>query len=172
MPIDTNALRKFQDVFTPILELIPTVLDAEAAKRDLDRAILIKKAEYEKAEKDIAKAFEEADKRLSSVNSEMEKAMQQKVQALADIEAAKKADSEEREKTQEAQRQAVEELNKRTAILQSQYSAIDSEYAKKVSDAEANYAAKIAAMEAEVKELEKRKVAAEKALDALRSKLG
>jgi hypothetical protein len=172
MPIDTNSLRKFQEVFTPILELIPAVLAAEAGKRDLEREIVLRKAELVKADKDIAKAFEEADKRLSSVNSEMEQAMQQKTKVLEDIEAANKTDAENRAKAEKEQAQTLDELYKRTALLQSQYSGIDSEYAKKVAVVEANFADRVASLETEVKELEKRKAAAEKALDALRSKLG
>jgi tellurite resistance protein len=172
MAIDTNSLRKFQEIFTPILELIPTVLAAEAGKRDLEREIVLKRAELDKADKDIAKAFEEADKRLIAVNSEMEKAMQQKAKTEKDIEDAKKADADNRAKAEAEHAKALDDLYKRTALLQSQYSGIDSEYAKKVIDLEADFAGRVLALEAEVKDLEKRKAAAEKALDALRSKLG
>jgi chromosome segregation ATPase len=172
MAIDTNALRKFQEIFTPILELIPAILSAEAGKRDLDREIVLKKAELDKADKDIAKAFEEADKRLSAVNSEMEKAMQQKAKTEKDIEDAKKIDADNRAKAEEAQRKVVDEWNQRIAKLQSQCSNVEAEHAKRVADTEASFAEKSAALEADVKELEKRKATAEKALEALRNKLG
>lgn len=172
MPIDTSALRKFQDVWGPVVEAIPAVLNAVAQQNDVERFLQAKRAEMEEADKKIAKAFEEADKRLSAVNSEMEQAMQQKAKALADIEDAKKAQTADNAKAVEAQQKLMDEWSKKLAALQGQFSNTEVEYAKKVSAAEADYAAKTAALEAEVKELEKRKATAEKALEALRSKLG
>ena len=172
MPIDTSALRKFQDVWGPVLEAIPAVLEATAKQADVERMLRVKQIEYEEADKKIAKAFEEADKRLSAVNSEMEQAMQQKAKALEDIEAAKKAQAADNVKAAEAQRKLVDEWSKKIAALQSQFANVESEQAKKVAAAEAAYADKVATLEVEVKELEKRKAAAEKALEALRSKLG
>ena len=176
MPIDINALRKFQEVFLPILELIPAILTAEAGKRDLDREIVLKKMELDKTTKNITEVIEEADKHLSLVNSEVEMARematQQKAKALADIETAKNADADNRANTEREQAQLFDELSQKVAKLQSQYLVIDSEYENKLAAAEADFAAKVAPLEIEVKELEKRKAAAEKALDALRSKLG
>ena len=172
MPIDTTALRKFQDLWGPVVEAIPAVLEMSAKQADWERSLAVKKIEFEEADKKIVKAFEEADKRLSSVNSEMEQAMQQKAKALADIEYAKKVDADNRVKAEESQRKVVDEWNQRIAKLQSQFSNVESEYAKKVIDLEADFAGRVLALEAEVKDLEKRKAAAEKALDALRSKLG
>jgi hypothetical protein len=172
MPIDTSALRKFQDVWGPVLDAIPAVLEAVAKQADVDRELRIKKVELDEAGKKIDAAFVEADKRLSSVNSEMEQAMQQKEKALAEIEAAKKAQAADDVKAAEAQRKLVDDWNKKIASLQSQFSNVEAEHAKKVAAAEASYAEKTVALEADVKDLEKRKAAAEKALDALRSKLG
>ena len=98
--------------------------------------------------------------------------MQQKEKALAEIEAAKKAQAADDVKAAEAQRKLVDDWNKKIASLQSQFSNVEAEHAKKVAAAEASFAEKTAALEADVKDLEKRKAAAEKALDALRSKLG
>jgi inner membrane protein involved in colicin E2 resistance len=172
MAIDTNALRKFQDLWGPVLEAIPAVLEATAKKADVERELRIKQVEIDDADNKIAKAFEEADKRLSSINSEMEQAMQQKAKALVEIEDAKKVDADNRAKAEEAQRKVVDEWNQRIAKLQSQFSNVESEHAKKVIDLEADFAGRVLALEAEVKDLEKRKAVAEKALDALRSKLG
>jgi hypothetical protein len=172
MAIDTAALRKFQDLWGPVLEAIPAVLEATAKKADVERELRVKQVEIDEAGKKIDAAFVEADKRLSSVNSEMEQAMQQKAKALADIEDAKKAQAADDVKAAEAQRKLVDDWNKKIASLQSQFSNVEAEHAKKVAAAEASFAEKTAALEADVKDLEKRKAAAEKALDALRSKLG
>jgi uncharacterized protein YhaN len=172
MPIDTTALRKFQDVWGPVLDAIPAVLEAVAQKTDVERELRIKQVEIDDADKKVAKAFEEADKRLSSVNSEMEQAMQQREKALADIEEAKKAQAADNAKAEEAQRKLLDEWNQKIASLQSQFSNVQTDYNKKVADAEADFAGRVLALEAEVKELEKRKATAEKALDTLRNKLG
>jgi chromosome segregation ATPase len=172
MTIDTNALRKFQDLWGPVLNSIPAVLDAVAQQRDVEQFLQTKRIEAVEADKKIANAFEEADKRLSSVNAEMEQAMQKKAKALADIEAAKKAQAAEQAKAEEAQRKLLDEWNQKIASLQSQFSSVQADYNKKVADAEADFAGRVLALEAEVKELEKRKAAAEKALDTLRNRLG
>ena len=172
MPIDTSALRKFQDVWGPVLDAIPAVLEAVAKQSDVDRELRIKKVELDEAGKKIDAAFVEADKRLSSVNSEMEQAMQQKEKALAEIEDAKKAQAADNAKAEEAQRKLLDEWNQKIASLQSQFSNVQTDYNKKVADAEADFAGRVLALEAEVKELEKRKATAEKALDTLRNKLG
>jgi hypothetical protein len=172
MTIDTNALRKFQDLWGPVLEAIPAVLEATAKKADIERELRIKQIEIDEAGKKIDAAFVEADKRLSSVNSEMEQAMQQKAKALAEIEDAKKARAAEAEKAIEVQSKLADDWNKKIAALQSQFVNVEAEHAKKVAVAEAAFAEKSAALEADVRDLEKRKAVAEKALDALRSKLG
>ena len=172
MAIDTAALKKFQDVWGPVIEAIPAVLDAAAQQKDVERFLQSKRAEMEEADKKIAKAFVEADKRLSSVNSEMEQAMQQKAKALADIEDAKKAQADNFAKAQQAFSITEMEWVQKTAALQAQFAQVEANLAKKVVDAEADFAGRVLALEAEVKELEKRKAAAEKALDTLRSKLG
>ena len=172
MPIDTSALRKFQDVWGPVLDAIPAVLEAVAKKADVERELRIKQTELEGADVKISDAFVEANKRLSSVNSEMEQAVEQKAKALADIEAAKKAWAAANASAEEVQRKIADEWNKKIAALQSQFSNVEAEHAKKVSAAEADFASKIAALDADVKDLEKRKATAEKALETLRSKLG
>ena len=172
MPIDTTALRKFQDLWGPVLEAIPAVLEATAKQADVERELRIKQVELADAGKKIDAAFVEADKRLSSVNSEMEQAMQQKAQALADIEAAKQAQADGFAEAEKAFNVTEMEWVQKTSALQSQFAQVEANLAQKIADADAEYAEKVAALEAEVKGLEERKAAAEKALDALRSKLG
>jgi len=172
MAIDTAALKKFQEIWGPVIEAIPAVLDMAASQADWERAITVKKIEFEEAGKKIDAAFVEADKRLSSVNSEMEQAMQQKAKALADIEDAKKAQADNFAKSQQAFSVTEMDWVQKTAALQAQFAQVEANLAKKVADAEADFAGRVLALEADVKDLEKRKAAAEKALDALRSKLG
>jgi hypothetical protein len=172
MAIDTAALRKFQDLWGPVLEAIPAVLEATAKKADVERELRIKQIEIDEAGKKIDAAFVEADKRLSSVNSEMEQVMQQKEKALAEIEAAKKAQAEKVAAAEKAFSVTEMEWVQKTSALQAQFAKVEANLAQKLADADAQYAEKTAALEADVKDLEKRKAAAEKALDALRSKLG
>lgn len=172
MPIDTIALRKFQEVWGPVLDAIPAVLEATAKRADVERELRIKQVELEGADKKISDSFVEANKRLSAVNSEMEQAIEQKTKVLADIEDAKAAQAADNVKAEEAQRKTVDEWNQSIAKLQSQFSNVEVEHAKKVSDLEADFAGRVLTLDAEVKDLEKRKATAEKALDTLRSKLG
>jgi hypothetical protein len=111
-------------------------------------------------------------KASTAEKAEMEQAMQQKEKALADIEDAKKVQAEKSAAAEKAFSVTEMEWVQKTSALQAQFAKVEANLAQKLADADAQYAEKTAALEADVKDLEKRKAAAEKALDALRSKLG
>ena len=52
--MDIAALKKFQEVWGPVVEAIPAVIDATQNKADLDRAIAFKRQEFERIQADIA----------------------------------------------------------------------------------------------------------------------
>jgi chromosome segregation ATPase len=62
--------------------------------------------------------------------------------------------------------------NKKLADVQQKLDGVNAEYEAKLVQAQADHAAALAAMEAEIKAVEDRRAKAEKALDTLRAKLG
>lgn len=172
MTVDIGALRKFQDLWGPVLESIPAVIEATAKKEDLDRAITIQNKVLEKAKQEVTTAYEEADKRLAAVNQELELLMAQKAQTSEAIAAERvKANDAAANALREAQGQ-LSVVNLKVQSATEKLSNIGAEYAAKIAEAQAAHEAAVAKMEAEIKSLEDRGSKAEKALETLRAKLG
>lgn len=172
MTVDIGALRKFQDLWGPVLESIPAVIEATAKKEDLDRAIAIQNKALEKAKQDVASAYDEADKRLAAVNLELEALMVQKTQTTDAIATERvKANEAAVIALQEAQAQLAA-VNLKVQASTEKLNSIGADYAAKIAEAQMAHDAAVAKMDAEIKSLEDRGSKAEKALEALRAKLG
>ena len=172
MSIDIGALRKFQDLWGPVLETIPAVIEATAKQDDLARAIAAQNKLLDKAKQDVAAAYEEADKRLVAVNEELESLKSQKVKVVEAI-TAEQAKSKESADVAMADVKtkldlAVQKLVQATEKL----NGVEAEYATKVVMAQAEHDAALNKMASEIKAMEDRHAKAEKALDSLKAKLG
>lgn len=172
MAVDVSALRKFQDLWGPVLESLPAVMDAVAKQADLDRALQKSKKDLEDAKKEVADAKAEA-QRIR------DKAAEEDASLIAKFNAAV-ASAEQRVKD------AEEAAQKRIDDAAAKVSAVEQKLAQHqaaITAAEARSKAKLAEMqkeqddllqahEAEIKSLEDRKAKAEKAIETLKSKLG
>lgn len=172
MTIDTGALRKFQEVWGPVLTAIPAVLDMVEREADLDRALNVKRVELEKAQKQIDSAFEEADKRLQAVNAEMTATMERSYKTQQEITEAKRKASVEAADAVAQKNATLTSLQAEITSTQSQLQGLQGEYANKRAAAEADHAQVVKAMNAEIADLEHRKAIAQAALDAIKAKLG
>lgn len=172
MALDIAGLKRFQDTFGPVLAAIPAVLDAAAQMDDLNRGIALKRVELEKAIAEVQKTYDDADARITSVNEVLASAQADAAAAKAEakeirsqaVARAKASDA----KIAEAQAAADVAL----ASKHSELAGLEQAYALKKMEAEAAHAAVLADLEAKAKDAEKRLATAEKALDALKSKLG
>lgn len=172
MTIDIGALRRFQATWGPVIDVIPDVINMAEQQADLERGLAAKRLELTKANDEIAAAYAEADKRLAAVNEELVAAGVKRVAIVAEINEAKKASSDAAEIADAAAKArlvAIEaQITKSSAVL----AKVDERIIADTSAAQAAHATAVKVMESEIIDLEKRKAAAEKALDTLRAKLG
>ena len=172
MTIDVGALRRFQATWGPVIDVIPDVINMAEQQADLDRALVAKRLELDKAAKDVAAAYTEANKRLTDINEELVSVSAQKATVAAEIEAARQAAAEaarDADTAAKARLGAIEEqITESSAVL----ARVGVQIAADTSAAQAAHAQAVLVMQSEIMDLEKRKVAAEKALDTLRAKLG
>jgi hypothetical protein len=172
MAIDISALRKFQDLWGPVLEAIPAVMDAVAKQSDMDREVQVQIKALEKAQQEVASVYEEANKRLTAVNSELDVIALQKRETLVAI-----ADEQAKAKEVAASALAAEKKKLQAVNLQVQKATeelgkVELEYAAKLALVNAEHAAAMEKLEAEVAAMEDRQAKAETALEALKAKLG
>jgi len=172
MAIDISALRKFQDLWGPVLEAIPAVMDAVAKQSDMDREMQVQNKALEKAKQEVAAAYEEANKRLVAVNAELDSIERQKSDTLAAI-----ADEQAKAKDAAAgvlaaEKKKLQAVNQQIQQATEKLSKVESDYAAKLALAQAEHTAVMAQMEDAVKAMEDRQAKAEEALEALKAKLG
>jgi len=172
MTIDIGALRRFQATWGPVIDVIPDVINMAEQQADLERGLAAKRLELTKATAAIDAAYEEADKRLVTLNAELVEVSSQKAAVAVEIDAAKQAAAE-------AARTADASAKERLAAIETQITEsaavlakVGVQIAADTSAAQAEHATAVKVMESEIMDLEKRKAAAEKALDTLRAKLG
>lgn len=172
MTIDIGALRRFQATWGPVIDVIPDVINMAEQQADLERGLAAKRLELTKATAEIDAAYTEADRRIAVFNEELVAANNQKLAVAAEIDAAKQA-AAEAAKTADAAAKArlaaiEDQITESSAVL----AKVGAQIAADTSAAQAEHATAVKVMESAILDLEKRKAAAEKALDTLRAKLG
>lgn len=172
MAVDIGALKKFQDLWGPVLESVPAVIDAVSKKEDMDRGIAEQKRLYEKAEKDVADAKAEAQRVRAEAQAEMQRLSDERTQMLASMEAERVAINNQIADQKADAKAKADALSKKIADAEAKLGSLDSDFLTKHAQAQAAHDQALADMEAEIKALEDRKGKAEKALEALRAKLG
>jgi len=78
MAIDINALRKFQETWSPVMDAIPAVMDMVAKQADMDRSMAQAKKDLEAAQAEVQSTYDNADKQLAKINDELAKLSQKK----------------------------------------------------------------------------------------------
>lgn len=172
MAIDVNALRKFQELWTPVINAIPAVLDAAAQQADLDRALAQKRIELEKAGAEIQEAYDAADKRLVAVNEQLTVIENHKKAVLEEIGVAKQESIAAAKNLEKKAHDRLAAVEAKVKTAESVLATLDAQVTAKLAALQAEFDAKRETLDSEIKDLEKRKAAAEKALDTLRAKLG
>ena len=172
MTIDVGALRRFQATWGPVIDVIPDVINMAEQQADLERGLAAKRLELDKAAKDVAAAYTEANKRLTDINEELVSVSAQKATVAAEIEAARQTAAEAARDADTAAKtrlMAIEaQITESSAVL----ARVGVQIAADTSAAQAEHATAVKVMQSEIMDLEKRKATAEKALDTLRAKLG
>ncbi len=172
MTVNVKALKDFQKVWSPVIESIPQVLEAVAVQGNLDKAIQSKQVELDMAKTAVQEVFDKANQELDQLKGEASKLREQRKETqdliASDQLDAKKSikDMKDRASAQIAAKQTkLEELSARL-------SSVEAEYNEKADCCRRDHAKLVAAQNEEIRELEKTKAQAEKALERLREKLG
>ena len=172
MAINVGALRKFQEVWGPVLDAIPAVVEMTERQADMEREANSHRAEMDKAKAEIQKAYDEADVRLSQFNSVISELQEQKNATAAEIREMKRKATEAAKAAQDKADAKLADVERAIDVAVNKLKTIDVDYAERTMLAKTAHEVEVKAMAAEIADLEKRKAAAEKALDALRAKLG
>ncbi len=172
MAIDIGALRRFQATWGPVIDVIPDVINMAEQQADLERGLVAKRLELGKAADEIAAAYAEADKRLATLNEELVAVGVKRVAAVAEINEAKKAASDAAKVADTAAKARLAAIEAQITESSAVLAKVDAKIAADTSAAQAEHAQAVLVMQSEIMDLEKRKTAAEKALDTLRAKLG
>jgi hypothetical protein len=170
--IDIGALHSFQNAWGPVLAAIPAVINMAEQQADLNRALAAKRLELTSASDEIDAAFKEANSRLATLNQEMTKVLAQKADVMASIEAAIVAADKTAQAAEAAAKTQLGETLKTLAARSEELAAMGVDIEAKAAAASSAHANAVAVRNVEIQDLEKRKAAAEKALDTLRSRLG
>lgn len=172
MAIDISALRRFQDMWEPVMKAIPAVMELDAKQADMDRWVATKKRELETAQKEIDAAYVEADVRLLACNKQMEDAVAKTNAAKAEFAELRRTESERLEAATEAAVGKLADVEAKIVEKTAHLGALGGEIAQALAAATAEREAAIAALNVTIKTLEARQASAEKTLDSLRAKLG
>mgnify|MGYP003652827317 CR=1 FL=1 len=172
MTIDIGALRRFQATWGPVIAVIPDVINMAEQQADFERGLAAKRLELDNAAKAIDAAYEEADKRLTDINAELVAVNERKKVVAAEIDAAEQAAAEAAKAADAAAKARLAAIEAQITESSAVLAKVGAQIAADTSAAQADHAVAVKVMQAEIADLEKRKAAAEKALDTLRAKLG
>ena len=172
MEIDLIALRRFREVWEPVLAAIPVLLEVSAQQTHLDRQLELSRIKFGQAQAEIDAAYALADTKLEAVNAQMKAA----TDAQADVQSATAkltADTAaETARAIVARGEALDAVNVQIAAAQSRLAGLDADYATQQAAAEKVLNDKIVDLNKVVSDLEKRQASAETTLNTLRNKLG
>lgn len=172
MAVDIGALRKFQELWGPVLEALPAVMDAVAKQEDFDRWLHKAQLDLDAANAKVQAAKDDAQK-VRAKAAEDEAAMNARVKAALEAADKRAADAEEesRVRIKAAKERAV--AAEQQAILQeAAVKTAQSQVQAKIAEAQKAHDITVGNLAAEIKALEDRKAAVEAAIEALKSKLG
>ena len=170
--IDVGALKTFQAQWGPVLDSIPAVLDMVERKADLDRAM----AKYEQDVEDVrssgAKLQAQMDAKLANAQAELDGLQERKLGWLQDLADFRAAADAERTATEQTMAEQAAAAKAKVDEITAQAGSLEAEYAAKRKDAEDAHSALLAQQAAEIADMEATRAKTEKALEAIRAKLG
>lgn len=169
--INTGELQRFSEVWAPVINALPAIINAVGHKDELQRHIGILSAQRDAVVAETAKAKADLDKRIESAREALR---QLEKERLAEIEAVKvaKREAAEQIKVFEVSVKAAEDRATAQIALHN-FTVDDAESLKKtrIKEVEDSVNALRAEKMAELESIEKRVSSAQGSLDRLRAKL-
>lgn len=168
----TKALKSFLDVWAPVVEAVPAVIDALNQRDFYDQQIAQAKADiaalvesFESTQKTQAEATAVWEKQLAELQAKVAEATQEVSAAQAN---ARKAIMDHGKRAKKAEDDAAERIEAARQSVENEKIRLEGVLGGYQADAQA----KVKAMDEQVAEAERRVAAAQKKLEALRSQLG
>jgi chromosome segregation ATPase len=170
--MDVAALRAFQDVWGPVISAIPAVINMAESFADVERGLAAKQKELADVMAKVDSSMDAGNAKYAALQDEIAKA----AVTLADLNAQINAKQvEAKDAAAAAKAAASAEVSKVRAEVAAEIKGIRAKVKADTADLEAVKAEKqavVAAAQEQLVEIEKRTATAEKALAALRAKLG
>lgn len=172
MSVNLSELRKFQEIWGPVLQTIPAVVDMVERKDDLERAIASAQREYEKVKTHIETQLQVGTAQIDEAVVKLNAIEAQRAQVAQDIEAAKAQAREDAVVAERAKQERLSAANAKIAEAAGKLSSVEKEYATKLAQERTAHAEAVSVLSAEIAALEARKNDVQAALDSLKAKLG
>ncbi len=172
MSVNLSELRKFQDIWGPVLQTIPAVIEMVERKDDLDRSIAAAQREYDKVKTHIEDQLKIGTAQIDAAVVRLHEAEAKRAEVLKDIEAAKAKAREDASAAEQAKQERLAVVNAKIVEASNKLSVVEKDYSAKLAQERAAHAEATAAMQAEIAALEARKNDVQAALDSLKAKLG
>ena len=170
--IDVGAVKQFQAIWGPVLDTIPAVLDLAAKQSDLEREINAKQKLLDKLTKQVEAAAAESEAQIAALKEAAQAVSIEHSKVASEVGDAKLALNKELEEYKLQIKGSIDIANAEAAqAVKDAKQAVKANNAR-IAELDAEYNGRRDALEAEIKAIEDRKAVAEKALDAIRAKLG
>lgn len=172
MAVDIGALRKFQELWGPVLEALPAVMDAVAKQEDFERWLHKAQLDLDAANAKVQAAKDDVQK-VRAKAAEDEAEMNARVKAALEAAERRSADAEEESRVRiKAAKERAAAAEQQAILQETAVKTAEAQVKTKIAEAQKSHDAVVVNLKAEVKALEDRKAAVEAAIEALKSKLG
>lgn len=172
MAINVVELRKFQELFGPVLAAIPAVLDLDAQMADAERAVAAAKREYDQIKAGIEEQLRIGTEQVDAAVKRLQETEATRTALMREI-------TDERSRAAAAAQAAIDARDAKLASISvgiseatQRAAQVDREYAKKLADAKAAHQQAVTELNDEITELLARRDAIRSSLDELKAKLG
>ncbi len=169
--INPKELQKFYDIWAPMINSLPTVINAVATHEELQRSVEVLRARVSDAESEAQAHKDAARDSLVRAKEELKALAAEKMELTKSIKTHAKECADACAELDAGYAEQQERHAARLKVLADEMAAAQRAAADKVAQAEAGYAQVLAAKLAEAKELEARVSKAQDALYKLRAKL-
>lgn len=172
MALKTAEIKKFLEMWTPIMETIPAVLDLADQQSQAQRELALAKQALADVEASIDEKTQAAKNNLDSLERLAAEANASWQAALVKAEEARESHKQALKDAETLESKKLKDLQARTADESAKLVALEQDVAAKIAAITAQTDALIADKQAELESVEKRIASAQKTLDQLRAKLG
>lgn len=172
MAINPKELQRFLDVWQPVIQALPAVINAAEYEAELGRHVAILESQRDEALAKTAEAAEQSAKLVAAAKDELKKLESKKLSLAQDAQSATDAMNSEVAAAKVQADLAIDALQRSVEDARKAADAERTAIAAATAEAAAAATTALDDLKQQVAELEKRKAAGEKALDALRAKLG